>query len=181
MRLSALVVTPLVALALLGGAPARATDSAQGAFEEKLRAYDPAAAAAAQEFATKFDMQGMIQKALPVLLQRLSQQVAAKNPDLDEHKTEKFLGAFTQTLIDDNGRTVEQAVILDMLEVMSKDELEALNQFASTPTGVRALRKMPTLAARMPHDMEMMQTIVVPRALEEARALMRKDGVEVKI
>jgi len=35
---------------------------------------------------------------------------------------------------------------------------------------------MPTLAARLPQDMQLMQTAVVPRALEEARALMRKDA-----
>ncbi len=181
MRLSALILTPFVALALLAGAPARAQDLGGAGFEDKIKSYDPATVASARDFAKKFDMQGMIQKALPVLLQRLSQQVAANNPDLGEEKTEKFLGAFTQNLIADNGRTVEQAVILDMLEVISKDELEALNQFASTPIGVRALRKIPTLAARLPNDMQLMQTAVVPRALEEARALMRKDGVEVKI
>ena len=184
MRLSALILTQgaalFMALALLGGAPAFAQDSADKV-EEKIRAYDPETVAVAQDFARKFDMRGMVQKALPHLLQRLSQQVAAQNPDLGEEKTEKFLGAFTQNLIADDGRTVEQAVILDMLEVIGKDELEALNQFASTPTGVRALRKMPTLAARLPGDMQLMQTAVVPHALEEARALMRKDGVEVKI
>ena len=74
-----------------------------------------------------------------------------------------------------------QSTILLMLDVLSKDELVALNAFYSSPVGAGILRKMPALMGRMPEIMQLIQTYVLPRALEAARAHMQKNGVEVKI
>jgi hypothetical protein len=168
-------------LASLGGAPARAQDFAPAQIEEKLKGYDPATLEAARTFAKSFNLSGMVEKSVPYLVPGVDRQVRAKNPDLTDEQAKSFVEAFLQSLFEDNGQVVEQAAVLTLVEIMSKDELEALIQFQSTPVGASALKKMPTLSARLSQIMPLMQTYVVPRAMESAQAQMRKNGVDVKI
>jgi hypothetical protein len=171
----------LLALASLGGAPARAQDFAPSQIEEKLKGYDPATLTVAQAFAKSFNMSGMVEKSVPFLVQGVDRQLRAKNPDLTDEQAQQFVSAFLQSLFEDNGQVLERAAVLTLVEVMSKEELEALIQFQSTPVGASALKKMPTLSARMSQIMPLMQTYVVPRAMGSAQAQMRKNGVDVKI
>lgn len=125
MRGFAQTLAAVVAVASLGGAPARAQASAPAQIENKLKDYDPATVTAAKAFAKSFNMSGMLEKSAPFLVQGI--------------------------------------------------------QFQSTPLGASALKKMPTLSARLSQIMPLMQTYVVPRAMESAQAQMRKNGVDVKI
>jgi hypothetical protein len=181
MRAFARTLAAVAALAFLGGASAGAQDSAPGRIEEKLKGFEPATVAAAESFARSFNLGGMVQKSVPFLVQTVTNQLRTKNPELTEEQAQEFVSAFLQNLLEDNGKILERAAVLDMVEIMSRDELEALIRFQSTPVGASALKKMPTLSARMTQIMPLMQTYVVPRAMESAQAQMRKNGVEVKI
>ncbi|MDI9847713.1 DUF2059 domain-containing protein [Rhodoblastus sp. 17X3] len=181
MRAFARTLAAVAALALLGAASARAQDSAPGQIEEKLKGYEPATVAAAESFARSFNLGGMVQKSAPFLVQSVNNLLRTKNPELTDEQAQDFVSAFLQNLFGDNGKILERAMVLDMVEIMSRDELEALIRFQSTPVGASALKKMPTLSARMAQIMPLMQTYVVPRAMESAQAQMRKNGVEVKI
>ncbi len=57
----------------------------------------------------------------------------------------------------------------DALEILSKNELIALDQFYSPPVGQNALSKMPHVANCVPA----MPRVVMPRALEDVDAKMK--------
>jgi hypothetical protein len=184
--LTAVAILACVVPACLGGAPARAQDSAAqdsaaAQVEEKLKGYDPATVAAAGQFAKGFNFGGMVSKSAPYLVEQVSRKLRDKNPDLTEEQIQAFVSAFLQSLFEDKGQTVERAIVLNIVEIMNKDELEALIRLQATPAGANALRKMPTLSARMAQVMPLMETSVIPRAMESAQAQMRKNGVDVKI
>ncbi len=192
MRVLSPILAAVVVLACLGGAPSRAQepatqaaspvqDSSAAQVEAKLKEADPATVAVAETFAKSFNLGGMISKSVPFLVQDVDRKLRAKNPDLTDEQSEAFVAAFLKSLMDDNGRTVERAIVLAMVEIMNKDELEALIRLQSTPAGASALRKMPLLSARMAQVMPLMETYVVPRAMESAQAQLRKNGVDLKI
>jgi hypothetical protein len=185
MRRFARTLAALTALASLGvsggAAPSCAQAYAPAEIEQKLKDYDPASVAAARTFAQSFNMGGMVEKSAPFLVQSVDRQLRAKNPDLTEEQARDFVSAFLQSVFEDNGQVVERAAVLTLVEIMTKDELEALIRFQSTPVGASALKKMPTLSARLAQIMPLMETYVIPRAMESAQAHMRKNGVEVKI
>ncbi len=183
MRAIARLLLPLVLLPCLCGAPALAQTPAPaaGGYQEKLKTYDPAAVAAAESYAKTFNMRGMMEKSAPGVVRTLSEQMKAKNPGLTDAQSQKFFSLFTQNFLSDSSEVVEHAMILQMLDVFSKEELVAVDTFYSSPLGVSVLKKMPVLMGHMPHIMEMMQSFIIPRALDAAKEQMRKDGVEVKI
>jgi uncharacterized protein len=173
----------VLALALLAGGLELAL--AQGAspdkFAEKLATYDSAAVAAAQAYAKTFDMKGILEKSAPLISNAMLVQLREKNPNLAEDKTKLFIDTFMQSALVDNAEVIEQATVLNMLDIFSRDELIAMNEFYSSPVGAGILKKMPTLMGRMPEITRLMQTYVVPRALAEAKAKLRASGVDVKI
>ncbi len=179
-RLNRLLLV-LAALLCLGAAPVLALDSQPDQFEQKLRTYDPAAVTAAQNYARTFNMRGMLEKSIPALTQAVTQQIKGKNPNINEAQAKEFVDTFLRSAFVDQAPVLEQATILLMLDIFSKDELTALNQFYSSPVGAGILQKMPAMMGRMPEVMQLVQTYVLPRALETARAHMQKNGVDVKI
>ncbi|MGD0722315.1 MAG: DUF2059 domain-containing protein [Roseiarcus sp.] len=172
----------IAAMAVAGGPVALAVDATTpDQFEQKLKTYDPETVAAALAYAKTFNVKDMFAKAAPQMTQNLSRQLKSQNPNLNEDQTREFIGAFMQSALVDNAEVFEQATILIVLDIFSKDELVALNQFYSSPVGAGVLRKMPVLLGRMPELSKVMQTYVLPRALEAARQHMRASGVEVKL
>jgi hypothetical protein len=162
-------------------APAAALDAAPDQFERMLQAYDPETVAAARAYARVFDMKGMMEKSVPAMRQALITQLKAKNPTLNEQQMGAFLDAFFRGVFVDGAPVLEQATVLLMLEVLSKDEIIALNQFYSSPVGREILSKMPVIMGRMPEIIALMQKYVIPGALEAAQATMKKGGVDVRI
>jgi hypothetical protein len=150
-------------------------------FAESLKRYDSETVAAAKAYAQTFDMRGQFEKAVPAISKALTAQLKGKNPDMTDEQTQLFVDTFMHVALIDNEQVIEQASMILMLEIYSKDELLALNQFYSSPVGAGILKKMPTMMARMPEVMRLMQTYVVPRAVESAREALKARGVEVKI
>jgi hypothetical protein len=171
----------ILALCGLAFTPAGALDATPDQFEQKLQSYDPAAVDAARAYARVFDMKGMMEKSIPALKQALLRQLKAKNPSLSDAQLDSFFDAFFRGAFVDGAPVLEQATILIMLEVLSKDEIIALNQFYSSPIGQGILAKMPVVLGRMPELMAVMEKYVIPGALESARATMKKGGVDVRI
>ena len=67
--------------------------------------------------------------------------------------------------------------MISALEVFSKDELIALDEFYSTPVGQSVQAKMPQLVARLPATMQ----VVMPLVIEDMRAKLKTNGLEVKL
>lgn len=167
---------------LLGCAQgAFALDVTPDKFEEKLKTYDPAAVEAAREYMKTFGMLDMMQKSIPQMRAGLTAQIKAKNPQIDENQVNSFFDAFFKSAFVENGPVLERATLLLMLDIFSKDEIVALNQFYSSPIGRSVLVKMPKLMGRIPELNQLMQEYVLPRALERAKAELQKAGVDMKL
>ncbi len=171
----------VVAQAVTGAGAAWAFDTQPDQFEQKLKSYDPATVEAARAYARTFDMKGMMEKSAPRIAASLAAQVKAKNPNLNDEQTKLFIDTFMQCALVDNAEVLEQASILLMLDIFTKEELVALDQFYSSPVGAGILKKLPIMMGRMPEIMQVVQTYIVPRALEAAVSRLRERGVEVKI
>jgi hypothetical protein len=161
--------------------PALALDVAPSQFEEKLKTYDPGAVEAARNYARIANLKQILENAVPVLRQTMVAQLKAKNPALKDEQINTFLETFLKSAFVDDGPIIEQASILLMLEILSKDEIVAVNQFYSSPMGQQILKKMPIYLSRMPEVMGVIQTYIIPRALDAAHARMKKDGVDVQL
>jgi hypothetical protein len=181
--MAALLRQLVLVLALLGAgcATSFAQDASAEVFEQKLKNYDPAAVEAARGYSQTFNFKTMMEKSLPALSQAVAKQIKAKNPNLTDQEVDAFVQAFLKGALVDSAPILEQATIVMMLDILSKDELIALNNFYSSPTGAGILKKMPILMGRLPELMQVMQTYVVPRALATAREQMKKEGVDIKI
>jgi hypothetical protein len=173
------VVAALMHCGAVGSAGA--LDVAPDQFEQKLKTYDPAAVNAARAYAQTFDIKGVLEKSIPQMRAGLTAQLKAKNPQLDEKKFGVFFDAFFKSAFVDDAPVVEKAILLITLDIMSKEELVALNQFYSSPIGKSILLKMPQLMGRLPELNATMEKYVLPRALERARAEVKKSGVDIKI
>ncbi len=68
-----------------------------------------------------------------------------------------------------------------MLDIYTKDELLALNQFYSSPVGSSILKKRPIMMSRIPEMMSLMMKYAIPPALAAARNSMKARGVEITI
>ena len=170
-----------VALVASGVGVASALDTQPDQFEQKLKSYDPATVEAARAYARTFDRRGTMEKSAPRIAAAVAAQVKAKNPNLNEEQTKLFIDTFMQSGLVDNSDVLEQASILLMLDIFTKDELVALNQFYSSPVGAGILKKIPIMMGRMPEIMQVVQTYIIPRAMEAARSALHARGVEVKI
>ena len=169
------------ALALLLPLSAQALDITPDQFDRMLQKYDAATVEAARSYARTFNMKQMFERSIPALRQSMMAQLRAKNQALNEQQISAFFEAFMQSALVDAAPVLEQATILIMLDVLTKEEIVALNQFYSSSVGREILAKMPVVLGRIPEVMGLMQTYIIPRALEVAREQMKKSGVDVRI
>jgi hypothetical protein len=109
-------------------------DNLNAAIEKQLQSFDPTAVAAARHYYTspvlKATMVAMISKmtdAMGVVLER-------SNPGLDADKKKAALSVVQETLNDKLDLIIDLGMI-SALEVLSKDELVAIDKFYSSPVG----------------------------------------------
>ena len=157
-------------------APSVRADDLNASLEKQLQSFDPAAVAAARHYYTspvlKASMVAMISKmteAMGVVLDRA-------NPGLDESKKKAALSVVQETLNDKLDLMIDLSMI-SALEVLSKDELIAIDKFYSSPVGQSVLVKMPQVMNRLPAMMQ----VIMPGLLEDMRTKMKANGLDVKI
>jgi hypothetical protein len=151
-------------------------DNLNTALEKQLSSFDPAAVAAARHYYTspvlKASMVAMISKmtdAMGVVLDR-------SNPGLDEAKKKAALSVVQETLNDKLDLIIDLSMI-SALDVLSKDELIAIDKFYSSPIGQSVMVKMPQVMTRLPAMMQ----IIMPGLLDDMRVRMKANGLDVKI
>ena len=171
----------LLALSAAVCSPAFAEPMSAAQYQAKLATYDAASAAAAVHYAATFDMMGGFEKTAARFAQTLGAQLKSKNPDLTDAQMQDFLATFQHVALVDNADVIDHAVVLALLDTMSKDELIALDQFYSTPLGAGILKKSPLLSERLGEARRLMPSEIVPRALEAAKAKLKAGGVDVKL
>lgn len=163
-----------LALSLVGpvraqdkSAPALPTTPAQ--LEERLKGFDPQAVAAARHYyqspQMRENMLAMLRNFAPTLI---ANQEKAQGAPLPEADRAKVLAAIDKAM-NENFDLLLELNMVTALETLSKEELVALDQFYSSPTGQAILTKMPQIGKRMPAMMQ----IFLPRFMESFRASMK--------
>jgi hypothetical protein len=171
-----LALTILLGAVAMAGAQSMPPDK----FAEALKRYDPDTVAVARAYAQTFNMRAQLAKSAPALAAAVAAQLKGKNPGLNDEQVKLFVDTYMKIALVDNAPVLEQATILTMLDIFNKDELTALNQFYSSAVGAEILKKFPLMMARMPQVMRLMQSYILPRALDGAREALKARGVEVK-
>jgi hypothetical protein len=165
-------------------APLRAQDRVQqleARFEEELKKYDSVAVKAARSYAQNFDTRRQLQAMSVTMRPGLVNLVRSKNPEAKDADLEIFFEEFFRVALVESAPVIEKWTILNMLEVLTTEEIIAADQFYSTPVGKSLMSKMPQLMARMPQMMGLMEKTMVPAGLEAAQAKLRKLGKDFKI
>lgn len=150
-------------------------------FEEQLKKYDPAAVKAARSYAETFNTRAQLQGMSVSMRPALINLVRSKNPEIKDSDLEIFFEEFFRVALVESAPILEKWTILNMLEVLTTEEIIAADQFYSTPVGKSMLSKMPQLMARMPQMMGLMQQTFVPAGIATAQAKLRARGVDLKI
>ena len=157
-------------------APSVRADDLNASLDKQLKSFDPEAVAAARHYYTspvlRASMVAMIAKmtdAMGVILDRA-------NPGLDATKKTAALSVVRETLNDKLDLMINLSMI-SALEVLSKDELVAVDKFYSSPVGQSVLVKMPQVMNRLPVMMQM----IMPGLLDDMRTKMEANGLDVKI
>jgi hypothetical protein len=126
-----LFINLVLGLLVLGAGPEAllAQEAAPSVFEQKLKAYDPDAVAAARDYAQTMNFKEMMEKAVPGLSLAVTKQIKAKNPELKDEQVSSFVDAFLKSALVDSAPVLEQTSILMALDIFNKDELIALSKF----------------------------------------------------
>jgi hypothetical protein len=150
----------------LGMSSARA-DDLNAALNKQLQSFDPAAVAAARHYYTSPVMRATMVAIITKMTDAMSVVLDRANPGLDADKKKAALSVVQQTLNDKLDLMIDLGMI-SALEVLSKDELIALDKFYSSPVGQSVLQKMPQVMSRLPAMMQM----IMPSLLEDMRSKM---------
>ncbi len=150
-------------------------------FDKRLNRYEPTAVAAARSYAKSFDTSTQLKSMSDSMRRGLVQQMRSKNPRLKEADLDIFFEEFFRVALVESAPLLEKFAILNMLEVLTPEEIIALDAFYSTPIGKSVTAKFPQLMARMPQIMEFMEKTFIPAGLAAAQAKLRAKGVGIKI
>ncbi|MCA3634278.1 MAG: DUF2059 domain-containing protein [Methylobacterium sp.] len=179
-RLLAAVFLGLFCLA----APLHAQDRVKeldAKFEEQLKKYDPGAVKAARSYAQNFDTRAQLQGMSASMRPGLINLVRSKNPEAKDADLEIFFEEFFRVALVESAPVIEKWTILNMLEVLTTEEVIAADKFYSTPVGKSLMAKMPQMMARMPQMMGLMEQTFIPAGIAAAQAKLRKLGKDFKI
>ncbi len=150
-------------------------------FEERLKKFDPVGVKAARSYAQNFDTRSQLQNMSVSMRPGLVQLVRSKNANVSEGDLSVFFEEFFRVALVEAAPVIEKWTILNMLEVLTTEELVAADQFYSSAVGKSMMSKMPQLMARMPQMMGLMEQTFVPAGLAAAQAKLKAMGKDIKI
>jgi hypothetical protein len=144
----------------------------QQQIEDRLKQFDPEAVAAARHYyespGIRDGLLGMLKHLTPTLI---ANQERIKGSSLSSEDRARIISALDKSM-GDNFHLLLELSMVAALEVLSKDELIALDKFYSSPTGQGILSKMPQVGARMPSIMQ----IFAPRLLASFQTYLAQTG-----
>jgi hypothetical protein len=157
---------------------ARADDKAadlKATIDKRLESFDPAAVAAARHYYTSPIMMGSFKAMVPQIVKALDVSIAQTNVSLDPAAKQEALSV-AQTAVASKLDLIVGLAMVNALEVFSKDELVAIDQFYSSPAGQSVMSKMPQVMSKLPAMMQ----LVMPLMLADVREQMKAKGKDLK-
>jgi hypothetical protein len=169
----------VVALALVGGAPARAQSSSE--LNQKLAKYDPAAVKAALHYFEVADMKSMLTPSVAPMRDAIVNMTKGKNPGVDDATLKEFVEIVLKVMYVDNAEFFEKFTIVTMLDIYTTEEIIAIDKFYSSDVGRSMIKKTPQIIARLPQMFSILQNEIVPLALQEAQKALKAKGKDIRI
>jgi hypothetical protein len=166
----------LSALALF---PAQAEEEHQNlpaSIEKRLQSFDPAAVAAARHYCTSPLLKASFTAMIPKITEAMGTNLERTNPGLDPEKKRVVLEVVQEAVTARLDLMTDMAMIA-VLEVYTKEELIALDQFYSSPVGQSVITKMPQVMNRLPAMMQ----VLVPLMLDDLRAKIKAKGMDLRL
>jgi hypothetical protein len=175
-QFSGIVFLILSALALF---PAQAEEEHQNlpaSIEKRLQSFDPAAVAAARHYCTSPLLKASFTAMIPEITEAMGTDLERANPGLDPEEKRVVLEVVQEAVTTRLGLIIDMTMIA-VLEVLSKDELIALDQFYSSPVGQSVINKMPQAMNRLPAMMQ----VLTPLMLDDLRAKIKAKGMDLRL
>jgi uncharacterized protein len=147
----------------------------QNSIEKKLQGFDPAAVAAARHYYHSPILQSAFKQMVPQIMRAMDAAIQQSNPTIEGAAKRDALDV-AQSAVSAKIELITDLSMVNALEVFSKDELIALDQFYSSPTGQSVMTKMPQVMAKLPSMMQ----VVMPLLLDDVRAKLKAKGLELK-
>jgi hypothetical protein len=171
------VVLIIVSALALGSAQAEdQKESLPSSIEKRLESFDPAAVAAARHYYTSPVLKAAFAAMLPKMAEAMDTAIKRANPELDT-PSQRAVRDATQEALSTRLDLVIDMAMTAALEVFSKEELIALDQFYSSSVGQSVITKMPQVMNRLPAMMQ----VLMPIMLEDVRAKMKAKGKDLRL
>jgi hypothetical protein len=175
------VICAVVALALFVLPLSRVSaedqkESVQATIEKRLQAFDPVAVAAARHYYESPALKSLLQAMLQQYTQIMETAARRANPGLDEATQREVSEAAHEVLNSRLDLIVEMSMVA-VLEVLSTEEIVAVDKFYSSPVGVSVMTKLPQAMKRLPTMMQ----VLLPLITEDMRAKMKAKGKDLKL
>jgi hypothetical protein len=168
----------LMALSVLALSPVRAQEQAENvatSIEKRLQSFDPAAVAAARHYYHSPLLQTAFKAMVPQMMRAMDAAIQQSNPNLDAAAKRETLD-IAQEAVNGKIELITDLSMVAALEVFSKDELVAIDQFYSSAAGQSVLTKMPQVMSKLPSMMQ----VVMPLMLDDLRAKLKAKGVDLR-
>lgn len=145
------------------------------ALQKRLSQFDPRAVAAAKHYSESPQLKAGVLAMADSLGKAMMAMVARQQPGLSPDQQAKAQRAVTEALGEQFG-LLQNVNMLATLETFSTDELVALDNFYSSPTGAAIMAKMPQLATRVGPTVQNL----LPTLLNSVQAKLKAQGIEPK-
>ncbi len=146
------------------------------ALQKRLATFDPKAVAAARHYYNQPAILAGMSAIVDNLQKAMTQQLARQNPTMPPEKVAKIQKIAGDAMKERLSLLLQMSMV-NALEVMTPDEIEALDSFYSSPVGEKILKKLPQLSAALP---SMIKT-VMPDYLAEVQAKVKAVAAEPKL
>lgn len=159
--------------------PARAEEEPQNlpaSIEKRLQSFDPQAVAAARHYYLSPLLKASFAAMIPKITEAMKTALKSANPGLDPEK-ERVAYQAVQEAVAGRLDLIIDISMVSALEVFSKEELTALDQFYSSSVGQSVLTKMPKVMENLPAMIQ----VVTPLILDDLRAKLKVKNLDVRL
>ncbi len=153
-----------------------ASQNLPASIEKRLQSFDPEAVAAARHYYTSPLLKASFTAMMPKLTEGMMVVMQRANPGLDVEKKRAVMVAAQEAVAGRLDLIIDLSMIA-ALEVFSKEEIVAIDQFYSSPAGQSVLTKMPKVMERLPAMMQ----VVMPLMVDDLRAKIKAKGLDVQL
>lgn len=131
---------------------------------------DPQLVAMAREYVRAIELPAGFAASLPQIAAQLVRQTAQRNPQVAPEVIQSFSDALFDEFLIKHSQQIEALVVESVLDTFTRDEIQALRTFWTSPTGRAIHQKQSTLLQKLPNAMQEWVRATIPDAARAAAA-----------